>query len=598
MPEPKGLEPSPFLRDVLKDVLNSPGTKGRWPNESISELDRGNIGDYSFVGPPMPLSELDKARQASDLAIKKNDYEAAIPHLRKQLELLKFDPEKGAQPEHISPAFRLAMCLMQTAGGAGSNEAEKYFKAAADALDEQPGREGDKARLHGMRGSNLAQLASYMEPGLERFKLLQSAESSLSKSVILAEGLLGKDHKDLMAAHAQLAVVMARRGHDGTAHFDEAIRLSKLHKAEPHDLALLYREKARNYVTRSVEGENDPKAAKAALDEGINLVEGRKDAPSRSELVMLLTDRSLVHINAKDYPAAQKDLSQAFKIMLSDPEVGADGRGPKGLPLADLYTKSALLLEATGKPGEAKAARQTAEDIIRYHSLEKRFFDERLLPMVEKAQKKSETLAKLAADLKEVPWASLIRRIGRAGTNETLYDPNTSTIIVGARIPIGDVPQKYAYAAYQATHQSVYELYRGDKAIGSPEDTPLSYKDYKRIRVNDLAGAFLAELNVASELKRAEPVTLSFKTKEGEVTKDLRDFVVRDMESGKIDQTKTKAKLAKFLDEEYLQQGLSPDRKSNLADLWIKAAYERSYVPFYAANKKGLSSGGFLKPGW
>jgi hypothetical protein len=179
---------------------------------------------------------------------------------------------------------------------------------------------------------------------------------------------------------------------------------------------------------------------------------------------------------------------------------------------------------------------------------------------IAQAKDKSPTLKKIIEDVEKCPWGKLVKPISVPGRGFAQYDNLNSKIAVGDQIPAEKQPQSYAFAAYQASHQSLFKLYSGAE--------PVDAKTFKEIQMKDLVGAYKAEIAVANELLPDKPV----------------DFVKEN--GDKVDLRK--------LNDKQLVELLESEK---LSAAFLKESYER-YQKNFAENQRILREGNFLKEGY
>jgi hypothetical protein len=226
-------------------------------------------------------------------------------------------------------------------------------------------------------------------------------------------------------------------------------------------------------------------------------------------------------------------------------------------------------------------------------------------------QEKSPTLKALYEQWNSTPWTKPDPNNPEQGqillkndSTSVVYDANKSQMIIGAPTDEGLkaaypnsteaerngaidrqtklLPELVAHQMYAATHQSVDELYGGA--------APVEKDKYVDLRLNDMAGAYLAEIKVNRELGNTDPVSFAYKDTAGaEQKENMNELLVFTDESKQtIDEKASSEKIKDFL-VNFHREGQPP-----LAiDKQILTDYE-SYSQNFAQNKETLAKKGFL----
>lgn len=231
-----------------------------------------------------------------------------------------------------------------------------------------------------------------------------------------------------------------------------------------------------------------------------------------------------------------------------------------------------------------------------------RLLDKRDLPAARKTYDgwmvKSETLEALEKFRKDAPWSSRMELHFVQGTNVAGYvqgqgeKRDKDYLLIGmmteadVRKQLGDTAtdaevqaelkkhsehmvESYAHVLYCSTHQSLHKLYGGQK--------PLEDHNFVAIKLNNKAGAYLAEIKVNRELGHSQPVMFG--------NQNLNELIVfKDKEKKVIDEEATQREIAKFL-----QPRLGHH---------FRKEHQESYLRYFAVNRKHLIDNGFLKEGY
>ncbi len=226
-------------------------------------------------------------------------------------------------------------------------------------------------------------------------------------------------------------------------------------------------------------------------------------------------------------------------------------------------------------------------------------------------QEKSPTLKALYEQWNSTPWTKPDPNNPEQGqillkndSSTVAYDAKKSQMIIGAptdeglkaafpdsteeqRKQVIDqqtklLPELVAHQMYAATHQSVDELYGGA--------APVERDKYVDLRLNDMAGAYLAEIKVNRELGNTDPVSFAYKDTAGaEQKENMNELLVFTDESQQtIDEKASSEKIKDFL-VNFHREGQPP-----LAiDKQILTDFE-NYSQNFAKNKEMLGKKGFL----
>lgn len=229
-------------------------------------------------------------------------------------------------------------------------------------------------------------------------------------------------------------------------------------------------------------------------------------------------------------------------------------------------------------------------------------------------QAKSPTLKALYEQWQNTPWTKLDSSNPDQGkiflkndSTDVVYDPAKGQLVIGAPTAEGlkaknpnlsdeqiknivdtqakQLPELVAHQMYAAMHQSLPELYSADAPVGKEK--------YVDLRLTDMAGAYLSEIEVNRELGNSEPVFFAYKDQSGvEHRQNLNErLVFSDPEKKVIDEAKTIANLKDFLVN--FKEGNQPPLAINKE---LASNYD-SYVSNFAANKQHLTQKGYLTKG-
>jgi hypothetical protein len=226
-------------------------------------------------------------------------------------------------------------------------------------------------------------------------------------------------------------------------------------------------------------------------------------------------------------------------------------------------------------------------------------------------QEKSPTLKALYEQWNSTPWTKPDPNNPEQGqillkndSNSVVYDAKKSQMIIGAPTDEGLkaafpnsteterkqaidqqtklLPELVAHQMYAATHQSIDDLYGGA--------TPVEKDKYVDLRLNDMAGAYLAEIKVNRELGNTDPVSFAYKDTTGADQKEnMNDLLVfSDASKQTIDEKASSDKIKDFL-VNFHREGQPP-----LAiNKQIETEFD-SYSKNFAQNKEMLGKKGFL----
>lgn len=150
--------------------------------------------------------------------------------------------------------------------------------------------------------------------------------------------------------------------------------------------------------------------------------------------------------------------------------------------------------------------------------------------------KKSPTLSKLVEDLKKLPWN--VNIIFEESAKFQDYDPKTSTIHLGTKWNTERQIENFGHETYHATHQDLDLLY------GKLE--PVSKELFMAIKMDQEAGAFLAEFKVNRELGHKQAASYEYVEFDRVKTKQLSELIVYKS-AGLIDDLRSRAAIGNFL---------------------------------------------------
>lgn len=179
---------------------------------------------------------------------------------------------------------------------------------------------------------------------------------------------------------------------------------------------------------------------------------------------------------------------------------------------------------------------------------------------------KSVTLTKLVTEMNKRPWT--INAVYDKSANFQDYDAKDNTVHLGTKWAYEKKIDNFGHEAYHATHQDLDVLY------GSKE--PIERDNYLRLKMDQEAGAFLAEFKVNREFGH-KPAT-SYEYAEGSKVKhkDIGELIVyRDKTRTVIDEKASKEAIGIFLSNHH-----SPIRNRNgwaERDSWTGEIHTSSY---------------------
>jgi hypothetical protein len=212
--------------------------------------------------------------------------------------------------------------------------------------------------------------------------------------------------------------------------------------------------------------------------------------------------------------------------------------------------------------------------------------------------KKSPTLSKLVEDLKKLPWN--VNIVFEESAKFQDYDPKTSTIHLGMKWNNERQIENFGHEIYHATHQDLDLLYS--------EPEPLAHGLFMAIKMDQEAGAFLAELKVNRELGHKQPTSYEYVDIDRVKTKQLAELVVyKGSGQSSIDDLRSRAAIGNFLREHHapvrdntnkpilewhgLSLSASPYTESH------ERAYQM-YVQKFRENQKSLKDKNWLNKGF
>jgi len=210
---------------------------------------------------------------------------------------------------------------------------------------------------------------------------------------------------------------------------------------------------------------------------------------------------------------------------------------------------------------------------------------------ISRACMKSPTLKSLVERMNDLSWDLYV--VFTSDSRSYEYDPVKSTISLNSRLSGTTQIETFGHELYHGTHQPLNELYA--------DCLPISKEEYKQIRMDGEAGAFLTEHKINRELNHSHAVGYDYVKGLG-AARMLIGELIHYNSNGEIDDKKSKAAIGQFLrlhPAAVIQNGsVVRDAKG----LPLNQSYDKNhdeeysgYLEHFGTNRKALLSKGILK---
>ena len=285
-------------------------------------------------------------------------------------------------------------------------------------------------------------------------------------------------------------------------------------------------------------------------------------------------------LSVSNYEMEAFQQKQRSAMPVADREQALFSQGFAFSGLADIYGRRDLLAE---KPETPEVPRKAEREVPKVgQPVELKSFLEMDSPVGDACRSaKSRTLNSLASELEKRPWKVQAEFDQNARFQD--YDPKNSLIRLGTAWDDERKVDSFAHEAYHGTHQDLDKLYGSQK--------PVSKEQYLKIKMDEEAGAFLAEFRTNRELGHKNQTSYEWADGTEVRHQNIGNLIVYKETGGKkvIDEAASKAAIGAFLQEHH-----APVRNANgwvERDSWTGAIHTTPYPKQYADSYEQYKSG-------